>query len=178
MEMVVEFLEEMGFEREDFVYEPGQYAVRGGLIDVFSFAHDLPYRIDFFDDEIEAIRTFDPATQMSEEKFNQISIIPNVQRNLLMEEKVSFLEYISGSSLVFTRSVDFIQADLERLYEKAEKYFNQLQEKSRGGASSLSPEELYFAGADFKKQLQAFSVIEFANKSLQNCQYFYCNPEK
>ncbi|MEO0639538.1 MAG: transcription-repair coupling factor, partial [Bacteroidota bacterium] len=68
MDFVTELLDEFGFEREDYVYEPGQYAVRGGILDVFSFAHDMPYRIEFFGDEIDSIRQFDPVSQISEGK--------------------------------------------------------------------------------------------------------------
>ena len=171
MEFVVEVLEEYGFEREEFVFEPGQYAVRGGLLDVFSFAHDLPYRIDFFDEEVTAIRTFDPVSQMTETAVKRISLIPNIQRHLLQEEKVSFLEYISPQSLVVARNLDFIRADLDRLYEKATDHYINLQEKSGGGAVSREPEELYFSGSAFLKQLDDFRVMEFNNDS------FFENPD-
>lgn len=161
MDDVVEILEEYHFEREDFVIEPGQYAVRGGILDVFSFAHDLPYRLEFFGDEIDSIKTFDPVTQMTEESFNNIAILPNVQQNLIDVQKVPFLEFVSPTSLVFIKNISFVQADLNRLYDKAEAYYLDLQEKSGGGASSKSPEELYVSGNDFLSQMLKLTTVEF-----------------
>ncbi|MEM6265031.1 MAG: transcription-repair coupling factor [Bacteroidota bacterium] len=164
MEFVVEVLEEYGFEREDFVYEPGQYAIRGGILDVFSFAHDLPYRIDFFDKEVDKIRTFDPASQMTEEEVKQIALIPNVQRSLMQEKKVSFLDFIPSSSLIFVKNIDFVQTDLERLYEKASKSFEQLIARSGGGATASKPEDLYLSREEFLNQIEKFTVVQTGRK--------------
>ncbi len=164
MDFVVETLEAYGFEREDYVYEPGQFAVRGGILDVFSFAHDLPYRIEFMADEIETIRVFDPVTQMSEGQVKRVSLIPNIQRHLLTEEKVSFLEYISDQTVVFTKSIPFIEADLERLFHKAEEHFSRLIENSGGAATSKAPRDLYLHPDDFRQQLRDFSVVELAQQ--------------
>jgi transcription-repair coupling factor (superfamily II helicase) len=161
LEDVVEILEEYKFEREEFVFEPGQYAWRGGILDVFSFAHDLPYRIEFFGDEIDSIRTFDPVDQRSIENFNSISILPNVQQSLIHVEKVPLLEYISDTSLVFIKNIPFVQADLDRTYEKAEAYYLKMQKQSGGGASSKSPEELYLDSAHFLRNLDQLTTIEF-----------------
>ncbi|MCB0845334.1 MAG: transcription-repair coupling factor, partial [Bacteroidetes bacterium] len=165
MEFVLELLEEFGFEREDYVYEPGQFAVRGGILDVFSFAHELPYRIEFFGDEIDTIRTFDPVTQMSEEKVKRISLIPNIQQNLRSEEHVSFLDYISPTTLVFSQNLSFVEADLERLYTKAEEHYKNLLKASGKGASSSPPEKIYYAPAEFRREINHFSVIELTTKS-------------
>lgn len=165
MDFVIETLEEYGFEREDFVYEPGQYAVRGGILDVYSFAHELPYRIEFFGEEIESIRTFDPASQMSEGKVKQISIIPNIQQHLKQEEHISFLEYISGTSILFLKSIEFVKADLDRIYDKAEQLFEELKDKSGGGATSSEPQELYVSGDEFVNELLGFSRVEIGNNT-------------
>lgn len=169
---IVEILEEYGFEREDFVYEPGQYAVRGGILDVFSFAHELPYRIELFGDEIEKIKTFEPANQITVDELDRISLIPNVQRSLMMETKVSFLEYISPTSLIFTKSIEFIRADLDRLFVKAEHHFSELIKKSKGAATSLEPSDLYFSGDAFIEQIKTFPVVEVANTA------YYTRHEK
>ncbi len=161
LEDVVEMLEEYHFDREDFVIEPGQYAVRGGILDVFSFAHDLPYRLEFFGDEIDSIKTFDPVDQMTDESLHHISIMPNVQQNLIEVDKVPFLEFVSSTSLVFIKNISFVQADLNRLYEKAEAYYLNLQEKSGGGASSKSPEELYVSGDAFLHQILNLTTVEY-----------------
>jgi transcription-repair coupling factor (superfamily II helicase) len=96
LEFFMEFLTEHHFERADFVYEAGQFSIRGGIVDVFSFSNDYPYRIEFFDNEIESIRTFDTATQLSVAHFDFINIIPNISEKLLIESRASFLEFISA----------------------------------------------------------------------------------
>ncbi|MEZ4826698.1 MAG: transcription-repair coupling factor [Bacteroidia bacterium] len=160
MEFMEELLDSYGFEREDYVYEPGQFAIRGGILDIFSFAHDMPYRIEFLGDEIDTIRIFDPVSQISEKKVNRISLIPNIQRSLLTEERVSFLDYISPSTLIFSRNLDFVQTDLDRMYQKAEQHYARLVKESGGGAVSSSPETLYFSGDAFYNEVTAFPVVE------------------
>src|SRR5690606_41467900 len=94
IDFINEFLYEYDFERVDFVYEPGQFAIRGGIVDIFSFSNDLPYRIEFFGDEIESIRTFSMETQLSVNKMHTVTIVPNVQAKFLSNNHISLLEYI------------------------------------------------------------------------------------
>ena len=165
LDFMVEILEEYGYLREDFVYEPGQFAVRGGILDVFSFAHEFPYRLDLFGDEVEKIREFDPVSQLTEKEVKSISLIPNIQKTLLSEEKVSFLDYIPEDSLVFIKSVDFVQADLDRMFEKARKIWDEMQQKSGGGASSEPPENLYVDGSLLLDEMRRMTVVEFGRKA-------------
>lgn len=93
---IMEVLCSYGFEYVDYVYEPGQYAVRGSIIDVFSFSSEFPYRIDFFGDEVESIRTFEVETQLSKEKKDSIVIVPDLSRSLELggaNGMVSFLDF-------------------------------------------------------------------------------------
>src|SRR5688572_30260840 len=89
-----EFLHSYDFEKTDFVYEAGQFAIRGGIIDIFSFAYEYPYRIELFGDEVDSIRTFDPGSQLSVESLKAVQIIPNIQSKLMHDERQSFLEFI------------------------------------------------------------------------------------
>ncbi len=107
IEFLVEFLTENEFERSDFVLEAGQFAVRGGILDVFSFANELPYRVEFDGDRIDSIRVFDPATQLSEKTMNHITIIPNVQGKLVQEEHQSFLEFIGEDTIIWSINLDY-----------------------------------------------------------------------
>lgn len=161
MDFIVDLLDTYGFEREEFVYEPGQFSMRGGILDIFSFASDTPYRIEFFGEEIETIKTFDTDSQISELEVPQISIIPNIQTNFIKEEKVSFLDYISPKSLIFTKNIDFIYTDLNRIFEKAVEYYVKIRKDSGGASLTLSPEHLYVNGEEFIKELAAFSLVEF-----------------
>ena len=94
LNFMLELLQTYEFEKTDFVYEAGQYSVRGGIVDIFSYSQDYPYRIELFGDEIESIRTFDPNTQLSVEPKKNFSIIPNVQTKLLQEQRESLLKFI------------------------------------------------------------------------------------
>ncbi|MCA1747207.1 MAG: transcription-repair coupling factor, partial [Bacteroidales bacterium] len=102
MDFLKEVLETYHFQLVDFVYEPGQYAIRGGLTDIFSFASSRPCRIDFFGDEVDTIRFFDVESQRSDEQLKKVSIIPNIQwEKELGEKRVSFLEFIPSNTTVW-----------------------------------------------------------------------------
>jgi transcription-repair coupling factor (superfamily II helicase) len=96
---IIDLLAENGFERSDFVYEPGQFAVRGGIIDIFSFGNDLPYRVELADDIVESIRVFDPATQISQKSISQVTIIPNIQTQFKEEQKSSLLASLPSNTI-------------------------------------------------------------------------------
>jgi len=124
-----EMLFEYKFKRVDFVTEPGDFSVRGGIIDVFSFSNDEPYRIEFFGDEIDSIRTFDVATQLSKEKLTKIAIIPNIENKTLQESRESFLKYIPGKTAVFLKNKELLTGRLDVFYTKAEEAFNNLSKE-------------------------------------------------
>ena len=96
-----EFLYEYGFERVDFVYEPGQFSVRGSIVDIFSFSNEDPYRLDFFGDEVESIRTFSIDTQISKEKVDKITIVPNIQDKNISAGKITFVEFFQKDCVWF-----------------------------------------------------------------------------
>lgn len=91
---LIETLLELGFERVDFVYEPGQFAVRGGIIDIYSYSHDDPYRIDFFGNQIDSIRTFDIETQLSDKRVNTVDIVGNQESSSDSQHTASLLHYL------------------------------------------------------------------------------------
>ncbi|HEX6915802.1 MAG TPA: transcription-repair coupling factor, partial [Chitinophagaceae bacterium] len=102
-----------GFQRTDFVYEPGQFAVRGGILDIYSFGNEKPYRIELFGNEVDSIRIFDPETQLSERKLLQVSIIPNVETQFENTEKVSLLEFLPENTIVWLKDWDVISEQLQ-----------------------------------------------------------------
>ncbi|TAL58798.1 MAG: transcription-repair coupling factor [Bacteroidetes bacterium] len=97
LQFLTDLLNEYGFERCDYVIEPGQYSVRGGIVDIFSFANDAPFRIELAGDEVESIRTFDTANQLSLQNFDKASILPNIQEKLAEGKSTSILDYILES---------------------------------------------------------------------------------
>jgi len=116
IDFVNEVLFEYQFKRVDFVTEPGEFSVRGGIVDVFSFSHDEPYRIEFFGDEVDSIRTFDVETQLSDKQIKKISIIPNVANKFLEEKRESFLKYLASKTVIFTKNTDLLFSQLDRFY--------------------------------------------------------------
>jgi transcription-repair coupling factor (superfamily II helicase) len=105
---LMETLVSYGFERNDFVYEPGQFALRGGILDIYSFGNEKPYRIELFGNEVDSIRIFDPETQLSERKILQVSIIPNVETNFSEGEKISLFDFLSSNTLIWLSDWDVI----------------------------------------------------------------------
>ena len=109
MAFLEEVMQAYGFRLVDFVYEPGQYAIRGGIADIFSYASSHPCRIDFFDDEVDTIRIFDTDTQRSLEKVKKVNIIPNIQWETRRGEKrISFLEYIPHGTTLWIDNPDLV----------------------------------------------------------------------
>lgn len=113
-----EMLEEFGFERVDFVEEPGQYALRGGIIDVFSFSNDYPFRLTFFDEEVESIRTFDIENQLSLSSVEKVTIIPELKHNK-DKELISFFDFVADDILLFCSNVSFIADYIKQLKTEA-----------------------------------------------------------
>jgi transcription-repair coupling factor (superfamily II helicase) len=155
-----EMLFEYKFKRVDFVTEPGDFSVRGGIIDVFSFSNDEPYRIEFFGDEIDSIRTFDVATQLSKEKLTKIAIIPNIENKTLQESRESFLKYIPGKTAVFLKNKELLTGRLDVFYTKAEEAFNNLSKEIK----HAKPIDLFCNGSFITKQLRDFSLVNFGNE--------------
>ncbi|MEO7523486.1 MAG: transcription-repair coupling factor, partial [Ferruginibacter sp.] len=106
-----------GFVRTDFVYEPGQFAIRGGILDIYSFGNEKPYRIELFGNEVDSIRIFDPENQLSERKLLQVNIIPNVETQFESGEKVSLLEFLPENTVVWMEDWNFIA---EKIQEQEE----------------------------------------------------------
>jgi len=167
IDFVNEVLFEYKFKRVDFVTEPGEFSVRGGIIDVFSFSNDEPYRIEFFGDEVDSIRSFDVETQLSTDKVKKISIMPNVENKKLDEVRESFLKYVSSNTVVFVKNLDMLAAQIDKLFDKAEEAFGKLSEDIKHN----EPEELFCHSSLIKKQLLDFSVVELSNQA------FLSSPE-
>lgn len=156
LDFINEVLFEYDFERVDFVYEPGQYSIRGGIIDIFSFSSEEPYRIDFFGDEVESIRSFNIDTQLSTTRYESISIIPNIQQGLEGEKRIDIFSYLPKNFIVAFRDISFVADEIELSYAEATK--NQDNEEQ-----SISP-ELLISGETMIDQLSDFQTIEFGFK--------------
>ena len=161
IDFINEVLFEYKFKRVDFVTEPGEFSVRGGIVDVFSFSHDEPYRIEFFGDEVDSIRTFDVETQLSTDQIKKISIIPNVENKFLDENRESFLKYIASKTVVFAKNSELLFSRIDSLFEKAEEAFETLSKDIK----HETPIESFCNSDLLKKQLLDFTLVEFGTTS-------------
>ena len=163
-ELSIDFVNEVMFEyqfkRVDFVTEPGEFSVRGGILDVFSFSNDQPYRIEFFGNEVESIRTFDVETQLSTDKVKKISVIPNVEHKGLQEVRESFLKYIANNTVIFTKDLELLSSQMDKLFSKAVEAFKDLSEEIKHG----TPEELFCNSSLLKEQMQEYAVVEMSSR--------------
>ena len=157
--LTIDFLNEVlfsyHFNRTDFVTEPGEFSVRGGIVDVFSFSNNEPYRIEFFGNEVDSIRTFDVESQLSTAQLSKITIIPNVENKESDEIRQSFLEYISEQTLFIGKDMGFFDAKIEKLFAKATDIYQKLPNEVK----RTPPEELYCQATDLLKQIQRLQQV-------------------
>ena len=159
IDFIIEVLLEYGFDRVDYVVEPGQFSVRGGIVDIFSFSNDNPYRVEFLGNEVDSIRSFDSVSQLSIQKLTYCSIIPNVQTKLLQESRQTFLEFIPESSVIWFKHFQLTIDRIEKAFTQAETSYNKLDSV----IAQLEPAELYIDKDSFTKQVLGFPVVEFGN---------------
>ncbi len=162
IDFINEVLFEYEFKRVDFITEPGEFSVRGGIVDVFSFSNDNPYRIEFFGNEVESIRSFDVATQLSLETQKKITIIPNVENKVFQENRESFLDYISEKTVIFIQNTENLLSELDKQFGKAEEAFEKLAKEIK----HATPEQLFLNQASFIKRALDFSVVEWGSKPI------------
>ncbi|MBI9067815.1 MAG: transcription-repair coupling factor [Salinivirgaceae bacterium] len=165
MEFVIELLTEYEFERTDFVYEPGQFAVRGSIIDVFSFAGDQPYRIDFFGDEVDSLRVFDIENQLTKSSPDQISIIPNIQEKLDDEERITLFEYLNKQVLYAFSDLKFTIDKLNQIYENTPEIF-----ENEDATNSKSRDDLIISGKELNQIIEAYKTLETGSSSYYDLQ--------
>lgn len=157
-----------GFERTDFVYEPGHFAVRGGILDIYSFGNEKPYRIELFGNDVDSIRLFDPETQLSERKLLQVSIIPNVESQFVSEEKISFFDFLPNNTIYWLKDWDVIEEAIKKQWEDLEEFITKkntsitLEEpyKSETQVWKDVNKEDFIPGEDINLHLQNSNLIE------------------
>ena len=165
-----------GFERTDFVYGPGQFAIRGGILDIYSFGNEKPYRIELFGNDVDSIRIFDPETQLSERKLLSVNIIPNT--DILQNqsgEQVSLLEFLSENTIIWSKDWGFIKEKIEQQEEDFEiwhstfgaKQLLQNDESEIHQRNEVAEKDFVKAGI-LDEQLQNYHLIEFGNKVYLN----------
>ena len=164
LDFLTDLLYAYEFESVDFVVEPGQFAIRGGLVDVFSFANDYPYRIEFFGDEVDSIRSFNIADQLSIEKLKQIVLLPNMQERAFIEERESILEYLPETTTVWLTDMAFFATQVDKEYDRAIEAFEKMQIEDEE-IHALKPEQLFCKSDELLESLKKRRTVEFGTSS-------------
>jgi len=143
-------LVDKGFERTDFVYEPGQFALRGGILDIYSFGNEKPYRVELFGNDVDSIRIFDPETQLSERKLLQVNIIPNVDNRQDSGEKISLLQFLPENTVIWMQDWAFTRERLVIQEEDLGLFIDGVQAERDFRASREAEESFRGAGTPGK----------------------------
>lgn len=159
IDFISDVLHEYGFTRVDYVLEPGQFSIRGGIVDIFSFSNEHPYRVEFLGNEVDSIRSFDSVSQLSIQQLVYCTIIPNVQTKLLQESRQTFFEFIPEQSVIWLKHFQLTLDRIEKGFLQAETAYNKL----KSVVSQLPPAELYVDKELFSKQVLQFPLVEFGN---------------
>jgi transcription-repair coupling factor (superfamily II helicase) len=176
IDFICDVLNEYGFQRCDYVLEPGQFSIRGGIVDVWSYSFDFPYRVEFMGDETESIRSFDPVSQLSIASYNKVSIIPNIRERTLTENRQHFLEYIPANTTLWFNNISFCKEIIAKQFDQAGTAFEQIQSL----LVHLPPEELFVSPESFMDRLNRFPVIECGNYfeyKTDTVFTYHCSPQ-
>ena len=164
LDFLTDLLYDYEFENVDFVVEPGQFAIRGGLVDVFSFANDYPYRIEFFGDEVDSIRSFNIADQLSIEQLKQIVLLPNMQERAFIEEREAILQYLPDTTTVWLTDMAFFPIQVDKEYDRAVEAFKKMQEQDEE-VKALRPGQLFSKSEELLSSLIKHPTVEFGVSS-------------
>jgi len=173
---ISEFLSSYNFEHVDFVFEPGQFSIRGGIIDVYSFANEFPYRIELFGNDVEAIKTFDPSTQLSTANFDFVTIIPNINSALFTEDKALLLNYFdSAGTYLIIEDATYMFDVFDKKFASALKAYDTYQ----GEVKQVPPQKLFADAEEIKALIKNYTCFEFGISSVLSSQtlQFHQRPQ-
>ncbi len=159
VDTMIEILVEHGFSREDFVFEPGQFSVRGGIVDIFSYSHEEPYRIELFDDEVESIRSFNPLTQLSTQRMERVSIVPNIHSRFSKEQKVPFFEVLPDDTLCWVYEAVQLPAQLQSWEEKSKARVAAISQFDESELAALFRDGAFLTAAQVIQYLEQFAMV-------------------
>ncbi|MEO7924077.1 MAG: transcription-repair coupling factor [Chitinophagaceae bacterium] len=166
-------LSDYGFERTDFVYQPGQFAIRGGILDIYSFGNEKPYRVELFGNDVDSIRIVDPETQLSERRLLQVSIIPNVETQFENEERISLFEFLPSNTIVWMQDYALCKERLIECEEDLQSFLRLLQEQGSNQAEAdpdkiekrkVSPGD-FIQAEELENELSRKHLVEFGYQS-------------
>ena len=168
VEEIEKTLREFGFREVEYVYEPGQFALRGSILDVYSFSCEYPYRIDFFGEDIDSIRTFEVEDQLSKEQRDKIEIVPEL---VTVDDKVPFLSFVPKETVLVTKDYHFVRDAIDRVYQEGfsdQARMEQLQQATEVERDEIERqmhrESQLITGGQFMADADAFRRIEFGHR--------------
>jgi transcription-repair coupling factor (superfamily II helicase) len=165
---IAKTLHEFGFREVDYVYEPGQFALRGSILDVYSYSCEFPYRVDFFGDDIDSIRTFEVEDQLSKEQRDRVEIVPELA---MAEDKVSFMSFVPEDFVLVTKDYFYVRDAIDRVYEEG--FSSQARMEQLEQATEMEQKEIeqqmrkesqLITGTQFMSDAQNFRRIEFGHR--------------
>jgi len=172
VDSICQTLRDFGFREVDYVYEPGQFALRGSILDVFSFSHEFPFRIDFFGDEIDSVRTFEVEDQLSKERRSRVDIVPEMAT---ATEKESFLSFLPKDALLVFKDYQFVRDTIERIYQdgfsqqaKTERLETATEMEAAEIEREMQRDSQIITGGQFAADAEPFKKIFLGGKMREN----------
>ncbi len=166
LDTILELLIEYGFDREEFVFEPGQFSIRGGIVDIFSFGNEWPYRIELFDEEVESIRTFHPGNQLSMRSIKKIAIIPNVTGQFEQSDKISLFEVFPEDTILWIKDAEHLMDRLQVCYDKAQEYADQISHIEDEKLKEIFKDRAFINPGDIISHIDRFRKVFFSTSKL------------
>lgn len=164
VDTVIDIFSAHGFNREDFVYEPGQYSIRGGIVDIFSYGNDYPYRIELFDDEIESIRTFNPTSQLSLKNIREITIVPNINTRFERKDKVSLFQVLPENMIIWINDLQNILDRFQTCYEKAQTFAEGVALLEEEELKKIFKDRAFIRPAEIMADIETRSIISWSER--------------
>ena len=163
-DFLMEFLQENGFHREEFVFEPGQFSIRGGIIDVFSFAHEHPYRIELNGNQAESIRTFDINTQLSLKEIGYFTLVPDIRSGAIAERRVELTEYLDPDTVLWMRDPNYQTDIITKGWEEALQEFHARTAREE---EAFHPKTRYLLPGQFREWQSRFPLVVYGAESVK-----------
>ena len=160
---MIDVMVEFGFERVDFVYEPGQFSIRGGIIDIFSYGNEWPYRVELFDDEVETIRSFDPISQLSKANISKVSIVPNINTRFTQAQKISVFKVLGEDTSVWIKDPVFMLDRLQMCFEKAEEFANTISSTDESELAEIFRDRAFIMPNEVMSDVQKYPLVILSN---------------
>jgi len=163
VDTIIEVLNEYDFERVEFVYEPGQFSIRGGIVDIFSYGNDWPYRVELFDEEVESIRAFDPSNQLSVRNLKKVSIVPNMSRQFERSEKVSLFDVFDESLVCWIKNEELLVEKMQICFEQATEFAKKIRPDSEEELKDIFNARTFIYPHEIIEAIADKTIVQLSN---------------